>query len=262
MSNKRGLFAVHKKIMSFLCAIMFILCNLSVGSMAAGEPRISVGSASGFRGDVVEVPVTIEGNTGFSAFTFQIEYDETLLELTEIRKGSVLKGGHIAWAPNTEAGYVTWCKSSNVYGDGDVLLLSFRVLSVEEFKHSLISVTLSDGLSKNLSNENEQAVSCTWQPGYVDCRAGQLAVDETLTWGDDGTLHFNIQDVPENKVVSMIAACYLQGRLVDLQLVQRDLTLGDQSVVIPHQEEYTEVRLFFLDQQMYKPLVQMLKITK
>lgn len=252
---------MHKKIMSFLCATMFILCNLSVGSMAAGEPCISVGSASGFRGDVVQVPVTIEENTGFSAFTFQIEYDETFLELTEIKKGSVLKGGHIAWAPNTEAGYVTWCKSSNVYGDGDILLLSFRVLSVEEFKHSRISVTLSDGLSKNLSNENEQAVSCTWQSGYVDCRVGQLAVEETLTWGDDGKLHFNIQDVPESKV-SMIAACYLHGRLVDLQLVQQNLMLGDQSIELKNKEEYDEVRLFFLDDKAYEPLVQVLKIMK
>lgn len=58
------------------------------------------------------------------------------------------------------------------------------------------------------------------------------------------------------------AACYQGGRLVDLQMVQKDLTLGDQSILIKNKEEYDEVRLFFLDDKAYEPLVQVLKIMK
>jgi len=49
---------------------------------------------------------------------------------------------------------------------------------------------------------------------------------------------------------------------VDLQLVQQNLMLGDQSIELKNKEEYDEVRLFFLDDKAYEPLVQVLKIMK
>ena len=130
---------------------------------------------------------------------------------------------------------------------------------------SLLKQHLFRYIEKNFNNLVKEAIPCVWQAGKIACRVGELSVDDSLMLEENGTLHYEIEDIPwgeETKTVSLIAACYQGGRLVDLQMVQKDLTLGDQSILIKNKEEYDEVRLFFLDDKAYEPLVQVLKIMK
>ena len=194
-----------------------------------------------------------------------IQYDENVAQLVKVQRGELLSSNSGSLTTNFSGGNAVWYDTVDTVGDGTLLELHFRVKESESFETTSVSVYPRDHIEKNFNNLVKEAIPCVWQAGKIACRVGELSVDDSLMLEENGTLHYEIEDIPwgeETKTVSLIAACYQGGRLVDLQMVQKDLTLGDQSILIKNKEEYDEVRLFFLDDKAYEPLVQVLKIMK
>ena len=250
-----------------LLAAMLIHLTAGAASEAVTDPpntaTVSVTSAYAKGGEEVSVFVTLKNNPGFAGFAFHIQYDENVAQLVKVQRGELLNSG--ALMTNLSGGNAVWYDTVDTVGDGTLLELCFRVQESESFETTSVSVYPKDHIAKNFNNLAKEAIPCVWQAGKIACRVGELAVDDSLTLEKNGELHYEIEDIPwgeEPKTVSLIAACYQGGRLVDLQMVQKDLTLGYQSILIKNKEEYDEVRLFFLDDKAYEPLVQVLKIMK
>lgn len=253
-------------LMILLAAMLFHLtAGAAPGSVVEPEHTATVSVTSEYAkgGEEVSVFVTVKNNPGFAGFAFHIQYDENVAQLVKVQRGKLLNSG--ALTTNLSGGYAVWYDTVDTVGDGTLLELRFRVQKSESFATTSVSVYPKDHIAKNFNNLAKEAIPCVWQAGKIACRVGELAVDDSLTLEKNGELHYEIEDIPwgeEPKTVSLIAACYQGGRLVDLQMVQKDLTLGDQSILIKNKEEYDEVRLFFLDDKAYEPLVQVLKIMK
>lgn len=253
-------------LMILLAAMLFHLtAGAAPGSVVEPEHTATVSVTSEYAkgGEEVSVFVTVKNNPGFAGFAFHIQYDENVAQLVKVQRGKLLNSGTLM--TNLSGGNAVWYDTVDTVGDGTLLELRFRVQESESFATTSVSVYPKDHIAKNFNNLAKEAIPCVWQAGKIACRVGELAVDDSLTLEKNGELHYEIEDIPwgeEPKTVSLIAACYQGGRLVDLQMVQKDLTLGDQSILIKNKEEYDEVRLFFLDDKAYEPLVQVLKIMK
>lgn len=253
-------------LMILLAAMLFHLtAGAAPGSVVEPEHTATVSVTSEYAkgGEEVSVFVTVKNNPGFAGFAFHIQYDENVAQLVKVQRGKLLNSGTLM--TNLSGGNAVWYDTVDTVGDGTLLELHFRVKESESFETTSVSVYPKDHIAKNFNNLAKEAIPCVWQAGKIACRVGELAVDDSLTLEKNGELHYEIEDIPwgeEPKTVSLIAACYQGGRLVDLQMVQKDLTLGDQSILIKNKEEYDEVRLFFLDDKAYEPLVQVLKIMK
>lgn len=253
-------------LMILLAAMLFHLtAGAAPGSVVEPEHTATVSVTSEYAkgGEEVSVFVTVKNNPGFAGFAFHIQYDENVAQLVKVQRGKLLNSGTLM--TNLSGGNAVWYDTVDTVGDGTLLELRFRVQESKSFETTSVSVYPKDHIAKNFNNLAKEAIPCVWQAGKIACRVGELAVDDSLTLEKNGELHYEIEDIPwgeEPKTVSLIAACYQGGRLIDLQMVQKDLTLGDQSILIKNKEEYDEVRLFFLDDKAYEPLVQVLKIMK
>lgn len=255
-------------LMLLLAAMLFHL-TVGAASGAVVDPEnmatVSVTSEYAQGGEEISVFVTLKNNPGFAGFAFHIQYDETVAQLLKVQRGELLSSDSGALTTNLSGGYAVWYDTVDTVGDGTLLELRFRVQESESFETTSVSVYPKDHIAKNFNNLAKEAIPCVWQAGKIACRVGELSVDDSLTLEENGTLHYEIEDIPwgeEPQTISLIAACYQNGRLKDLQMVQKDLSLGDQSIQIKNKEEYDEVRLFFLDEKAYEPLVQVLKIMK
>ena len=80
-----------------LMIILLSVCLLSVLLLPAAATDsdadcvISVGSASAFVGNPVEVPVYLTNNPGFAGASLEFSYDTSVLKLTRISKGELLE---------------------------------------------------------------------------------------------------------------------------------------------------------------------------
>lgn len=252
-----------------LLAVMLFQLTVGAASGAAADSTntatVSVTNAYAKGGEEVSVFVELKNNPGFAGFAFHIQYDENIAQLVRVQRGELLSSDSGALTTNLSDGYAVWYDTEDTVGDGALLELRFRVQESESFETTSVSVYPRDHIEKNFNNMAKEAIPCVWKAGTIGCRVGALAVDDSLTLEANGELHYEVQDMPwgeEPTTVSLIAACYQGGRLVDLQMVQKDLMLGDQSILIKNKEDCNEVRLFFLDEKDYEPLVQVLKIMK
>lgn len=121
------------------------------------EGEVSIGGATANVGATVKIPVTIADNPGIAGFTFQINYDKSVLTPTEITAGELLKkDGNVIGtftsnleqgvpAANLESVTVHWNNSSGVTGDGNLFYITFTVIGKPEKNRSPIWLTYEDG---------------------------------------------------------------------------------------------------------------------
>lgn len=74
-----------KKILSILCTVA-LLCSFMV-SVSAAAPTLTVATINAEAGASVDIPITIENNTGLCAAKFLVTYDSAL-KLTKVSAGS------------------------------------------------------------------------------------------------------------------------------------------------------------------------------
>lgn len=105
------------------------------------EGAVSVGGAAADVGETVTVPVSIASNPGIAGFTFQVNYDKSVLTPTAITAGELLKkGGNVVGtftsnleqgilAPDLEQVAVHWNNTASITEDGVLFYIDFSVSS-------------------------------------------------------------------------------------------------------------------------------------
>lgn len=132
---------------------------------ATGVTKITFGEVMAKVGDEVEIPVTIENNPGITSFRFRVAYDMDGLELLSVEKGSVLTSGTLSSTTNKEAETMTfhWFAENNVVGDGEIVLLKFKISENARGDYPL-TVTY---LENDIVNENWEAIPFTVVEGKI-----------------------------------------------------------------------------------------------
>lgn len=150
-----------------LCLTLLLMFTMlgATPVYATGVTEITFGEVMAKVGDEVEIPVTIENNPGITSFRFRVAYDMDGLELLSVEKGSVLTSGTLSSTTNKEAETMTfhWFAENNVVGDGEIVLLKFKISESARGDYPL-TVTY---LENDIVNENWDAIPFTVVEGKI-----------------------------------------------------------------------------------------------
>ena len=133
------------------------------------EPVIlGVADVSAAPGETVTIPVTISDNTGFAGFTLCIDYNESVMTLTNISKGSLLNTSESgAFTKNVSGKTINWVDSANIMGDGELMKLTFTIEGDATPGSYDVGLSLKDGNSANFVDENSRAIHVEFESGSV-----------------------------------------------------------------------------------------------
>ena len=180
-----------KKIMALLLSLTLLITTAVnvIWATAADTPVMTVGSVEGYKGDTVEVYVTLENNPGFSAASIEISFDDTNIELTKAELcGNFAVGAQVA---DKNLPYFTFLKGENTT-DSEFLKLTFTIAEDAALGDIPVTVLYEEG---NISDIDENDVNFNVVPGKITVMEKPvpitgIALDrETASIGTgDGTL--------------------------------------------------------------------------
>ena len=180
-----------KKIMALLLSLALLITTAVnvVWATVADTPVMTVGSVEGYKGDTVEVYVTLENNPGFSAASIEISFDDTNIELTKAELcGNFAVGAQVA---DKNLPYFTFLKGENTM-DSEFLKLTFTIAEDAALGDIPVTVLYEEG---NISDIDENDVNFNVVPGKISVKekpvpVTDIALDrETASIGTgDGTL--------------------------------------------------------------------------
>lgn len=150
-----------------LCLTLLLMFTMlgATPVYATGVTEITFGEVMAKVGDEVEIPVTIKNNPGITSFRFRVAYDMDGLELLSVEQGSVLTSGTLASTTNPNAETMTfhWFAQDNVVGDGEIVLLKFKISENARGDYPL-TVTY---LETDIVNENSDVIPFTVVEGKI-----------------------------------------------------------------------------------------------
>lgn len=130
----------------------------------AGE--ITVGTVTAAPGETVTVPVSITKNPGINTFSLGFDYDTSMLQLTDVTVSANL-GGQFTYSKKA-----VWLNSSDTTYTGEILTLTFNVLSDSVDGGAAVTVTYNTG---DISNYNEEDV-------FFDIVEGEVTVQTATAY--------------------------------------------------------------------------------
>ncbi len=130
---------------------------------------IDVGDVSCKSGDTVAVPVTITNNPGFAEFTLVVSPADGLT-LTNIEKGKLFNNKAGTFTQDVAHRTVKWASSGNITGDGELLILTFKVDTAAADGKYAISIARKDDEPTNFANAEEQPINVSFTSGEVTVR--------------------------------------------------------------------------------------------
>ena len=155
-----------KKIISLLAAAA-ILASLCAGVVFAADQRIVIGKGTGFAGDTVNIPVTIENNPGMWGMDLTVSYDITALKLKDVINGGVYADSELTKG-NFESGSYKLSYESAELADttksGILATLVFEIKDTAEEKTYDIEASYNSG---DIVNIDEKAVDFELVSGSV-----------------------------------------------------------------------------------------------
>ena len=199
-------------LVSLFC-FLFSLCAFAAGT-------VSVGSVTAQKGDTVEIPVTLSGNTGFASLGIEIGYDSSVLSLTGVTEGSVGATFTKSQTLTTNPYNLGWsCADNNIF-NGTLATLTFTVLTdvagvypvtVSYYKGRNGSYT--DGFDVNY-DENFDALGLSYKSGSVTVEGSATPTVKVNIGNQSITL------VSDNDTLSgavLVAHYDSDGRMIELR---------------------------------------------
>lgn len=147
------------------------------------EAVITVGNGKALVGETVKIPVSITNNPGFAGFSFKINAGEGIT-LISVEAGELLVKNEVDIDSNLSVGKVISYTTQAIHGDGELLMMTFQVQENCSAGEYDISLSLTDGSSKNFSDEHRQALPVTLTSGTLNVReyrAGDVDNDGEIT---------------------------------------------------------------------------------
>ena len=122
------------------------------------DPTVWVSTETAKAGDTVSVHVYVENNPGIMVFIYGFEYDTTRLELTDAVVPSTW-GGSFEYSRK-----IAWLGDRDVAIDGEMITLTFRVLTDATPGDAAVKVVYTEG---NVCNYDEEDVYFAYVDGKV-----------------------------------------------------------------------------------------------
>lgn len=120
-----------KKGLTLVLIVLFVLGTM-ISGVTASSTRVYPEQSKYIvaKGDMLTIPFRIQNNTGIMGFKILVTYSSSVLSDPSSQKGSLLnKGSYMDGIQKDTTGSFSllWSNSENIYGDGELFVLSFRV---------------------------------------------------------------------------------------------------------------------------------------
>lgn len=133
--------------------------------------EVSVGRVSAQPGETVTIPVTVESNLGFAAFSLEIRYDERVMLLTGIQPGPVLEASETGtFTGDADRSTVSWDDDRNTTGNGILLELTFRIPEGAKSGVYPVGIGFKNQNSHHFRDQNGRTGKVTFVAGQVALR--------------------------------------------------------------------------------------------
>ncbi|MBQ6020184.1 MAG: VWA domain-containing protein [Clostridia bacterium] len=132
--------------------------------IAINPAVLTVSSTGSEPGEEIVLAVSISDNPGINTFSLGFDYDESVLQLTNVESVSDL-GGQFTYSKKA-----VWLNSSDTDYNGDILKLYFKVLPEAVSGDAKVTLTYNAG---DISNYNEDDIFFEVQPGVVSIQEKQ-----------------------------------------------------------------------------------------
>lgn len=158
-----------KRIFSIAIVLIMLCSLLAVHAYAAGNGSISMGSASGNRGDTVTLSVNLNSNPGLVTMSIRVSYDTSVLQLTNVSNPGLLVGAQL----NTSYGspytisWVDGATTTNNTKTGTIATFTFKILDNAKIGDSTVSLQFVDSYD---TDYNENSFSATSGKVTVTCK--------------------------------------------------------------------------------------------
>lgn len=193
-----------KKLISLFILASFLILSLPAFA-SESVVNLSVGNINAGAGEVVELPVMLTGCQGFSNISFEIEYDNTALELLDVENGCA---GALLTMPQsiTANPYnLIWNSDKNVVFNGTIATLQFKVA---EDANGIYPVKISFYAGRN-GNQIDG------YHGNYDANFNSLGMTYT-----DGSISVEEADAnePSGAYVEVLGKNAIKGKSVDVEV--------------------------------------------
>ena len=150
-----------KKWLSTLIVLIAMFTMLTLTASAAGNGSVSMGSASGNRGDTVSLRVNLNQNPGLVTMTIRVSYDTSVLQLTNVSNPGVLVGAQLN--TNYTSPYtISWVDGATTVNNtktGTVAEFTFRILDNAKLGDSTVTLEFVDSYDTNYNENSFSAAS-------------------------------------------------------------------------------------------------------
>lgn len=202
-----------KKIICSLLIVALMSVMLAPAVFAAGT-SVTVSDITAKPGDEVTVDVTVSGNTGFGAATFDIVYDADVLTLTEISVDNTLFGKGTG-VQNVAKNRVNCASATAITGDGVLFTLTFEVKAAAADGKYEVSVE-----AKNFADTKGADIAVTVEAGEVSVATPHVC-SGTLVKAKDATC------TEAGNIAYYVCEC---GKLYSDEECTKEITLADTVV--------------------------------
>ena len=158
----RKLISSKKYLLSLILGLLLLLQPVS--AFGASAVRVRVDDAEARPGSRVDMTVSVSGSPGISGAGFTVNYPDEYMELVDIK---ALSPG--SFSKNLDSASFSWLKGTDVKGDFQIALLSFKISPEAEGVYE-IGIGLKGGLAGNLTNAAMETVSVRFESGKLSVR--------------------------------------------------------------------------------------------
>lgn len=147
------------------CLSGCLALGLLAASSAVGAATLVLGNASGYPGDIVTLPMSIQGDGVTQGADFAATFSNTRVTLNHPTGTLPASGsGQCSWNGTDRVAGIIFNASSAPLPNGTTLVCSFQVRILS---NALVGTTRFQSTQLNCANGNGQSVGCTLQGGAV-----------------------------------------------------------------------------------------------
>ena len=214
---------MQKKFISFLCFTLMLLNLCAVSAFAETALVVTVGKAEVSKGDTIEIPVTLSGNTGFADMGIEIGYNSDVMTLTKVTSNSSV-GGTFTPAQNYTVNpfNMGWSNTANITYNGVLATLTFKIADNAASGVYPVTVDYYKGRNGNYTdgddvnyNENLDALGLQYVNGSITVKSGGGSSGGSMVVSG---ISFTVKLAGDTSVGNVYAAIYdASGRLKNLK---------------------------------------------
>lgn len=158
-----------KRIISVIASVLIMIsctCSVALSANANEKAAFSIGNIESQAGDTVEVPIEINNNPGITAFRIIVEYDSSILKLTNITFKEAAQGFNTGTSQMYDSPYSIsgYNSETDINNNGQLAVLTFEINQYAKDGKYDISLSYDSDDVFNIAGDN---VGFTLTNGYI-----------------------------------------------------------------------------------------------